>query len=79
MSAEDSTWSELTQFMSNHILSNEDRDELVSIVNRERMAHKFGGDGGPARVGFDHPLLAGAIHLEDPVQQFRIYVRAFLQ
>ena len=51
---------ELSQFVTNHILGHENRDEFLAVVNGKRMTDKLGNDGGTPGPGFDHLLGGGA-------------------
>lgn len=78
MSPKGAGWGELSQFMPYHIFGNIHGDKLLSIVNVEGMPYKFRWYGGPARPGFNRPLLPCPIQLLNLLEELRVDVRTFL-
>jgi len=60
---------ELTQFVSNHILADENRNELLPVVNGKGDSDEFGQDGGPARPGLDNFAVARIFGFRDLFDQ----------
>src|SRR5579875_3348247 len=55
--------SELAEFVADHILGHQDRDELVAVINAEGQPDELGEDRRAARLGADHRLAPGRRHL----------------
>ena len=53
--------SELAQLVTHHLLSNVNRNELVSIMDCDSMADEVRGDHAGAGPGLDHLLLLATI------------------
>ena len=70
MTSEVAGGSELAQLVTHHLLSNVNRNELVSIMNCDSMADKVRGDHAGAGPGLDHLLLlATFIHSKNSIFQ----------
>lgn len=50
--------SKLTQFMSDHVFGDEDRNMLAPIVDSNRMADHFRNDRRTPRPAFDHSFIS---------------------
>src|SRR5206468_9295983 len=61
-----------------HVLRHVDRDELLSVVHRDRVADHVRDDRRPARPGLEDLLLEPAIHLLDPLAERRVDERPLL-
>ena len=60
----------LAQFVTDHLLGDVPRDELVPVVNGDRMADKVRRDHAGTRPGLDHfLLLATIIHSKNSLLQ----------
>ena len=60
----------LAQFVTDHLLGDVHRDELVPVVNGDRMADKVRRDHTGAGPGLDHfLLLATIIHSKNSLLQ----------
>ena len=77
MAAESTRGSELTELVSYHILGYINRDELVSVVNGNRLTYEIRRDHACARPGLDDRLVA--LGSGDNLSlEFRIDIRSFL-
>src|SRR2546430_15540062 len=70
---------ELAQPVADHVLGDVDRDELLAVVDGERMAHELRRDRRAARPGLQHLLLAAPVQLLHPRQEGLVDVRPPLQ
>src|SRR5579871_3839515 len=77
MSPELARWRKFTQLAAHHVLGNVYRNELLAVVDRQRVADEFGPDGGPPRPGAHHLLFVALIHRGHFVHQVIIGKRAF--
>ena len=68
----------LSQFMPNHILGDEYRDELLAIVNRKRMSYELGHYRRSTGPCADDSLLIYLIQLLDLLPQMLIDERSLL-
>src|SRR3954469_22892779 len=57
---------ELAEAMSDHVLGHVDRDMLLAVVDRDRVADERREDHGGARPGLHDLLLVALVHLVDP-------------
>jgi hypothetical protein len=48
--------------MPNHIFCHEDRNELLAVMNRERMSDHIRNHGGPSRPGLNDLSILVLIH-----------------
>src|SRR5215471_19773671 len=69
---------ELAEPVAYHVLRHVDGDELPPVVHGQGVAHEFRHDGGAARPGLQHLLLALAVELLHPLLQPLVDVRPFL-
>src|SRR5712664_3698929 len=69
---------ELAELVPDHVLGDVDRDELVAVVHRERVAHEFGQDRAAPRPGLEHALLAAPVESLDLLDQGIHHVRPLL-
>src|SRR5439155_13074651 len=65
VSAEDAGRHELTELVAHHVFRDVDRNELIAVVHRERVADELRQHGRTARPGLEHALLAAAVHRLD--------------
>jgi len=72
MAAESAGQGELTQLVTDHVLGNKNRDELIAIVHSQSVTDELGGNGAAPRPGFDHLLLIDPVELIDLGQQIGI-------
>ena len=63
---------ELSQFMPDHVLGHEHRDECPPVVDIERQPDEIGRDGGPTRPSLDRQLRLCSLGLLDFVQQIQV-------
>src|SRR5947199_128939 len=70
---------ELAQPVADHVLGDVDRDELLAVVDGERMAHELRRDRRAARPGLQHLLLAAPVQLLHPRQEGLVAVRPLLE
>ena len=69
---------EFAKFVADHVLSNVNRNELVSIMNCDSVADEVRGDHAGARPGlYDLLLLATIIHSKNSLLQCFLDVRSF--
>src|SRR5262249_15918097 len=66
------------QPVSDHVLRHVDGDELPPVVHGQSVPHELRRDGGAARPGLQHLLLALAVELLDPLLQPLVDVRPLL-
>src|SRR5262245_33336756 len=78
VTAEDARRHELAQLVAHHVLRNVDGQELVPVVDRERVADELGQDGAAPRPRLQHALLALAVHALDLPHEAVHHVRALL-
>jgi len=64
---------ELTEFMPNHVLADENRNELLPVVHGKGYSDKFGQDGGPARPSLYYLAVADVFGFGDFIEQVSIY------
>jgi len=62
--------------VSNHVLGDEDRDELVTVVNGDCHSDHERGDGGSARPGLDDPAVADSADALDLLGQVLVDKRS---
>src|SRR6185369_8162675 len=67
---------ELAQLVAHHVLRDVDGQELVAVVDRQRVADELGQDGAAPRPRLDHALLALAVHALDLLHEAVHHVRA---
>jgi len=79
MSLEFAGGNELAELMANHVLGDEDGDVGLSIVDAERVAHEFRGDGAGPGPSADDFLLARGLHGLHLLEKFRIDVDSFFK
>lgn len=72
-------WGELSQLVPDHILGNVNWDELLAIMDRQRVPDKLGNDNGPPRPGLDDLLLPALIHRFDLLEKLGIHIRTLFQ
>ena len=78
MTSEVAGRSELAQLVTHHLLSNVNRNELVSIMNCDSVADEVRGDHAGAGPGLhDLLLLATIIHSKNSLLQGFLDVRSF--
>src|SRR5262245_15317865 len=67
----------LTEFVSDHVLGDEHRDVLVSVMHAERQPHELRQDGRAARPDLDHGIGARAARPFGLLEQITVNGRAF--
>src|SRR5436189_518068 len=70
---------ELAQPVADHVLGDVDRDELLAIVDRERVADELRHDRRAARPRLQHLLLPAPVQLLHPREQRLVDVRPLLE
>ncbi|SPF49263.1 conserved hypothetical protein [Syntrophobacter sp. SbD1] len=60
---------EFAQLVSNHVLADENRDELLAVVDGKGGSDEFGQDSGPARPSLDNFAVASIFSFRDLVDQ----------
>src|SRR5207245_2438826 len=70
---------ELAQPVADHVLGDIDRDELLAVVDGERVADELRRDRRAARPGLQHLLLAAPVQLLHPRQEGLVDVRPLLE
>src|SRR5438876_144883 len=70
---------ELTQPVTDHVLRDVDRDELLAVVNGERVADELRRDRRAARPRLQHLLLPAPVQLLHPREQRLVDVRPLLE
>src|SRR5436190_16843906 len=60
---------ELAELVPDHVLGHVERDELLPVVDGDRMSHHLRDDGRPARPGLDDLLLRGRVQRVDLVEE----------
>ena len=69
----------LTQLVTDHILRDVDGNELLAVVNGQRVPHHFRNDGRTTRPGLHYCLATRFIHDLDLSKQVFVYERSLLQ
>src|SRR6476661_929526 len=69
---------ELAEAMADHVLGHVDRDVLLAVVDRDRVADERREDDRRARPGLDDLLLVALVHLLDPPLEAELDERALL-
>src|SRR5689334_16220413 len=64
--------------MADHVLGHVDRDVLLAVVDRDRVADERREDHGRARPGLDDLLLVAPVHLLDPPLEAELDERTLL-
>src|SRR5689334_58344 len=67
---------ELTELVPHHVLGDVDRNELVAVVDGERVPDELGKDGAAPRPGLEHALLPAAVESLDLLDQGVHHVRS---
>ena len=68
----------LSELVADHLLSNVNRNKLVSIMNGDSVADKVRGDHAGTGPGLDHLFLfAAIIHSKDPLLEGFLNVWTF--
>src|SRR5438552_813933 len=75
--AEDPGRHELPELVTHHVFRDIDRNELVAVVHRQRVADELRQHRRAARPGLEHALLAAAVHPLDLLHQRVDHVRTF--
>src|SRR6476661_2781424 len=70
---------EFAQLVPYHVLGHIHRDELIAVVNSERVANEIRGNHRAARPGLYHRFLAGRIEGRDFLFQPEVNVRPFFE
>jgi hypothetical protein len=69
--------SKLSQLVPNHVFRHEDRNELLAVMDRERMSDHIWNDGGPSRPGLNDFSILILIHPLYFLKQMVVNERAF--
>src|SRR3954454_20027023 len=69
---------ELAEAMADHVLGHVDRDVLLAVVDRDRVADERREDHRRARPGLDDLALVASVHLLDPPLEAELDERALL-
>ena len=77
MSAEGTGRGELTQLVPYHILRNVNRNELVPVVNGDRVTDEIGRNHRSPGPSLYHGFLIRFVHGENLLLKFHAYERAF--
>src|SRR5512141_1122491 len=72
VAAEDPRRGELAQLVADHVFRDVHGDELVPVVDRQRVAHELGRDRRAARPGLDDAALVRLVHALDLLQELRV-------
>src|SRR5262245_11023960 len=78
VAAEDPRGYELAELVPDHVLGDVDGDELVAVVDRQRVPHELRHHGRASRPRLDDALLAAAVHRLDLLEQRLDDVRTLL-
>src|SRR2546425_6991138 len=70
---------ELAEPVADHVLGHVHGDELLAVVDGQRVPDELRRDGRPARPRLEHLLLAGAVELLDPLVQLLVDERPLLE
>src|SRR5262249_4969697 len=68
---------ELTEFVADHVLGHQHRDEFLAVVDAEGQSDELREDGRPARPGADHLVAPGTAHLLRLLQEVAVDKRTF--
>src|SRR5437016_633639 len=79
VAAEEAGRGELPQLVADHVLRDEQLDELPAVVHQERVADEVGYDGAVAGPGLQRVTVGRPLLALDLGQQALIDVRPFLQ
>src|SRR4051812_14724189 len=77
VTAEEPGRGQFAQAMADHFFIYKNRQELMAIMDRDRMTDEFRCDHAAARPGLDNLFIAAAVHLLNFKHQLRVYVRSF--
>src|SRR3954447_4995577 len=69
---------ELTETVTDHVLGHVDRDVLLAVVDRDRVADERREDHGRPRPGLHDLLLVATVHLLDPPLEAELDERTLL-
>lgn len=78
MTTEGTGGRELSELVADHVLRDEDRDELVPVVNGNRMTDEVRADHRGASPSLDDGLLARFIHRQDLLLELEVDIWTFL-
>ena len=78
MTAELTSGSELTELVSNHVLSNVNRNKLITVVHCYGMSHEIGGNHRSAGPCLYYSLLATLIHGQNLLLKVYLDIWTFL-
>jgi hypothetical protein len=62
MPLKESGWSKLPQLVPNHVFRHEDRNKLLTVMDRERVSDHIWNHGGPPRPGLNNLSIFVLIH-----------------
>src|ERR1700722_3456167 len=79
MATKEPSGRELTELVPDHVFRDVDGDELVPVVNGERVPDEVWDHRARARPRLHHTLLVAAIQHCDLLEQALMYVRALFQ
>src|SRR2546430_11153805 len=78
VAAEQPRGRELAELVAHHVLRDVHGDELVPVVNRQRMTHEIGRDDAAPRPRLEHLLLALLVQDPDLLEERGLHVVALL-
>src|SRR5262245_39049280 len=73
--ADDAGGGELAELVPDHVLGHVDADELVPVVDHERVAHELGDDVAAPRPGLERLLAARRVQRLDALPDLLVEVR----
>ena len=76
---EETCQGELTEAMTDHVFSDIDGDEVLTVVNEEGVAHQVRGDHGGTCPSFDRAFLLGVVELVDFIEESLLNEWAFFE
>src|SRR4030042_7121499 len=79
MAVKDTGGGKFTQFISHHILSDENGDEFFPVMDRNGQTHQFRGDGGPTRPCLNYFIACALSGLLDLFQKAGLDIGTFLE
>lgn len=70
---------ELAEAVTNHVFSHVDRDEVLAVVNQERVANEVRSDHGGTGPSLDGAFLLGVVELVHLVEEGLLNERTFFE
>ena len=78
MAFESSSRRKLAKLVSDHVLGDVHRDELVAVVDCDGLTHEIGRNHRSSRPSLDGNFLVGLLGLDNSFLQFVENIRTFL-